>query len=395
MSHSALRREFLRFLAASPLWAQREAQQAPATIKDAFSVMDFEPLAMRALRPAHWGYLATGVDGEVTLRKNREAMDHYEIRARMLTGVTAPDLKTQLFGATMDVPFYVSAVGHQRQYHPEGELGVARAARKEKTVQMLSSTSTDSVEDVTREHGAAPWFQLYIPSSWSDTEKLVRRVEAAGCKILVWTVDTIPGRNTETANRAARFDTGDCMACHHIHPINSTATERNREKPMYAGLSGQSNPLGADWTYVDRLKKLTSMKVVIKGIGTAEDAVLAREHGADGVVVSNHGGRSAETGRGTMDILPEVLDAVKGQIPVLVDGGFRRGTDIFKALALGASAVGMGRPYVWGLAAFGQSGVERVLQILRAELTLTMRQCGTQSIAKITRASILRGGMKL
>jgi 4-hydroxymandelate oxidase len=164
---------------------------------------------------------------------------------------------------------------------------------------------------------------------------------------------------------------------------------------MFTGLSGEINPPEADWSYVDRLKKMSKMKLILKGIDTAEDAVLAREHGADGVVVSNHGGRSMETGRGTIDILPEVVDAVGSQIPVFVDGGFRRGSDIFKAMALGARGVGIGRPYIWGLAAFGQEGVERVLDILRAELALTMQGCGVQSITQLTREHILRNGVKL
>ena len=161
------------------------------------------------------------------------------------------------------------------------------------------------------------------------------------------------------------------------------------------GFSGEANPPVADWSYVDRLKKLTRMKLILKGIDTAEDAILAREHGADGLVVSNHGGRATETGRGTIDILPEVVDAVGSQMPVFVDGGFRRGSDIFKALALGARAVGIGRPYIWGLAAFGQEGVERVLEILRAELTLAMLGCGVPSTRQVTRQYVLRNGVKL
>jgi isopentenyl diphosphate isomerase/L-lactate dehydrogenase-like FMN-dependent dehydrogenase len=164
---------------------------------------------------------------------------------------------------------------------------------------------------------------------------------------------------------------------------------------MFTGLSGVINPPEATWSYVDRLKKLTKMKLVLKGIDTAEDAMLARDHGADGVVVSNHGGRATETGRATLDILPEVVDAVGSQIPVFVDGGFRRGTDVYKALAMGARAVGIGRAYIYGLSAFGQQGVERVLDILRAELTLIMRQCGTPTIAQINRASVLRDGLRL
>ena len=392
------RREFLRFLAGSPLAASALAQDSLPTLagaKDAMNVMDFEPLARKALPPAHWGYLATGVDDDLTLRMNREAMAHYQLRARRLVGAATADLSTEVFGATWDMPIYVSAVGSQKAFHPEGELATARAAKRQKAVQMLSTVTTYSVEEVARELGAAPWYQLYMPTSWEDTEKMVRRVEAAGCPVLAWTIDLLSGRNTETGTRFARTDKRDCLSCHTANPVGGSNGARNRTRPMFKGLSGAMNPPGADWTYVDRLKKMTTMKLVLKGIDTGEDARLAREHGADGVIVSNHGGRSAETGRGTMDILPEVVDAAGGQMPVFVDGGFRRGTDILKALAIGARAVGIGRPYVWGLASFGQEGVSRVLEILRAELMLSMRQCGIPSTARISRASVLRNGEKL
>ena len=164
---------------------------------------------------------------------------------------------------------------------------------------------------------------------------------------------------------------------------------------MLKGIAGGMNPAAATWEYLDRLKKLTKMKLLIKGIDTREDARLALEHGIDGIIVSNHGGRSTETGRGTIEALGEVVDAAGSQIPVLVDGGFRRGTDVFKALALGARAVGIGRPYIWGLSAFGQAGVEQVVDILHAELQLTMRQCGTPSIRQITGASIMAAPARL
>jgi|SRR5579862_7474360 len=396
-SSLSCRRQFLRFLAGSPLLASAMAQESFPTLvsaKDAINVMDFEALARKALPPAHWGYMATGVDDDLTLRMNREAMSHYQLRARRLVGVVKADLHTAVFGADWDMPIYVSAVGSQTAFHPDGELGTARAAKAQKAIQMLSTVTSTSVEDVTKALGTAPWYQLYMPTSWEDTEKMVKRAEAAGCPVLAWTIDTLAGRNTETATRFARMDKRDCMSCHVAHPITGALAERNRAKPMFAGLSGEMNRAGADWTYVDRLKKMTKMKLVLKGIDTGEDARLAREHGADGVIVSNHGGRAAETGRGTMDILPEVVDAVGGKISVFVDGGFRRGTDILKALAIGARAVGIGRPYIWGLSAFGQEGVERVLEILRTELALTMRQCGIPSIAQITRASILNAGAK-
>jgi isopentenyl diphosphate isomerase/L-lactate dehydrogenase-like FMN-dependent dehydrogenase len=357
--------------------------------------MDFEPLARKALPPAHWGYMATGVDDNKTLRMNREAFDHYQLRARRLVDVTHADLKTEVFGAMWDTPIYISAVGSQKAFHPEGEIATARAAKAKRTIQMLSTVTSVPLEEVAQALGTAPWYQLYMPTNWDDTERMVKRAEAAGCPVLAWTIDLLAGRNTETATRFARADQRDCLSCHATSPTAGANTQRNRGKPMFQGLSGEMNPPGATWSYVTRLKKMTRMKLVLKGIDTPEDAKLAREYGADGVVVSNHGGRSTETGRGTIDILPEVVDAVGPQFPVFVDGGFRRGSDVYKALAIGARGVGIGRPYIYGLSAFGQEGVERVLDILRAELTLTMRQCGTPSIAQIGRASVLRNGLRL
>jgi 4-hydroxymandelate oxidase len=390
------RREFLRFIAASPLVAQALAQDLiPVSAKDALNVLDFEPLARKALPPAHWGYMATGVDDDLTLRVNREAFQHYQLRARRLIDVSKADLKTEVFDAAWDMPIYLSAVGSQKAFHPEGEVATARAAKAQKALQMLSTVTSIPLEDVAKALGTPPWFQLYMPPTWDETEKLVKRAEAAGCPVLAWTIDLLAGRNTETASRFTRLDTRDCLSCHVTSPTAGANTQSNRSKPMLAGLSGGMNPPEATWAYVDRLKKLTKMKLVLKGIDMAEDARLAREHGVDGVIVSNHGGRATETGRATIDILPEVVDAVGSQIPVFVDGGFRRGSDVYKALAIGARAVGIGRAYIYGLASFGQEGVERVLDILRAELTLTMRQCGTPTIAQITRASILKNGARL
>jgi isopentenyl diphosphate isomerase/L-lactate dehydrogenase-like FMN-dependent dehydrogenase len=245
--------------------------------------------------------------------------------------------------------------------------------------------TTTAVEDVNREYGQPVWYQLYSAPRWETTAGMVKRAEAAGCPVLVWTLDVMAGRNTETQKRFAKLDTRQCATCH--------TGDRLTHYPMYKGLptaagdTASANP--GTWEMVDRLKKFTSMKLVLKGIVTREDAETAIQHGVDGIVVSNHGGRAEETGRATIESLPEVVEAVRGRVPVMIDGGIRRGTDIFKALALGATAVGIGRPYLWGLAAFGQAGVERVLEILRAELLLTMRQCGTRSIREITRAYVV------
>jgi isopentenyl diphosphate isomerase/L-lactate dehydrogenase-like FMN-dependent dehydrogenase len=270
-------------------------------------------------------------------------------------------------------------------FNPEGEIAVARAARAKKSIQVLSTVTTSSVEDVSKALGRPPWYQLYMPTTWDTTEKMVRRVEECGCQALAWTVDLLGGRNTETAERFRRQDTRNCLDCH----TNNRGGRPDAALPMFAGLPQTFNPPSATWEYFDRLRKLTKMKLLLKGLDNREDARLAREHGADGIIVSNHGGRAADTLRATIECLPEVVDAAGGQIPVLVDGGFRRGTDVYKALALGARAVGIGRPYIYGLTAFGQEGVEQVLDILRAELTLTMRQCGTPAIKQITRASVI------
>ena len=381
------RRDFLRFLTASPLAVRAWAQQSsPAVYRaaDALSVSDFEALTRGMLPPAHLGYLFSGVDDDATLKLNREGFQHFQLRARRLVDVSKPDLRTEVFGVPWETPIFLCPVGGQKMFNAEGEVAVARAAKARKATQILSTVSSSPVEDVARALGGPLWYQLYMPATWEGTEKMVRRVESAGCPVLVWTVDLLGGRNTETAERMRRTDTRNCLSCH----TNGVGSLKGRA--MLEGIEGGINPPAANWTYVDRLRKLTKMKLVIKGIDTAEDARLCREHGADAVVVSNHGGRATETLRSTIDSLAEVVDAVGSQFPVLVDGGFRRGTDIYKALALGARAVGIGRPYIFGLTAFGQEGVERVLDILRAELRLTMQQCGTPAIKDITRAAVKR-----
>ncbi|HSP66572.1 MAG TPA: alpha-hydroxy acid oxidase [Bryobacteraceae bacterium] len=387
LSFPANRRDFLRLLAASPLAAQAWAQQSSPALSraaDALSVADFEALTRSVLPPAHLGYLFSGVDDDATLKLNREGFQHFQLRARRLVDVSKPDLRTEIFGVPWEAPLFLCPVGGQKMFHAEGEVAVARAAKAKKATQILSTVSSSSVEDVAKALGVPPWYQLYMPVSWEGTEKLVRRVEAAGCPVLVWTVDLLAGRNTETAERLRRTDTRNCLSCH----TNGVGSLKDRA--MLKGIEGGINPPAANWTYVDRLRKLTKMKLVIKGIDTAEDARLCREHGADAVVVSNHGGRATETLRSTIESLTEVVDAVGSQMPVLVDGGFRRGTDIYKALALGARAVGIGRPYIFGLTAFGQEGVERVIDMLRAELRLTMQQCGTPALKDITRAAVKR-----
>jgi isopentenyl diphosphate isomerase/L-lactate dehydrogenase-like FMN-dependent dehydrogenase len=396
------RREFLKFLAASPLLAgvplpaiAEALGQGPdsspmaAIIEkpaDAINVFDFEAVARKLLPPAHWGYMASGVDDDATLRANREGFAHYQIRPRRLVTATKADLSVELFGTTWETPIVLCPVGGQRMFHPEGEIAVARAAQAKGTLQILSTVTTASVEDVTRARGGPVWYQLYPTANWDARETIVKRAEAAGCPALVLTVDLLAGRNMETAERFRRLDTRRCAACHDPGPAGAL-----KRKPMFAGFDLTSvgiNDPTLTWSDLRRLKAMSSMKLLIKGIETREDAALCLEHGVDGIVVSNHGGRATETGRATIDALPEVVQAVGGRIPVLVDGGFRRGTDIFKAMALGARAVGIGRPYLWGLSAFGQAGVEAVLEILRRELDLVTREAGVRSLRQASSAYV-------
>ena len=350
---------------------------------DALSVLDFEPVAKAKLPPWHWAWLSTGGDAGETMRANREGFDRYQIRARRLVDISKVDTSIQLFGRTWETPIYMSPVGGHRTYNPEGELATARAAKAKKHLQVLSTVTTTSVEDVNAARGEPVWFQLYQRDDWGQTRELLKRVEAAGCPALVFTVDLLGGRNMEQFNRVMQRNRQQCVACH----LNGQPLTDLRNRPMLNALKTPATPqpeIGSPtWDYVKRLKDTIGMKLLVKGIVTREDAELAIQNGVDGVYISNHGGRAENSLRPTIQCVPDVAAGVAGRAPILVDGGVRRGTDIFKALALGATAVGVGRPYMWGLASFGQQGVETVLNILRRELQLIMRQSGVTSTRNI------------
>lgn len=411
------RRQFLRYLALSPLvlspaalavLLQRstangdstdvgpELQELEARLhqliqspEDAINVFDFESVARTNLPPAHYGYLATGVEDDATLRENREAFSRIYLRPRRLTDVSSVDMSTDLFGTSWSSPIVIAPAGSQKAFHPDGEIAVAKAAREQEHLQILSTVSTSSVEDVTAARGAPIWYQLYPTSRWEIALSMIQRAEDAGCPVLVLTVDVPTLTNRETEKRYKRLDARDCTACH--APGVQGLLER---KPMFDGtdtseLTGLLAP-AMTWEFVGKLKATTSMKIVLKGIVTREDARECLRHGVDGIIVSNHGGRAEESGRATIDSLPEVVETVDGRIPVLMDSGIRRGSDAFKALALGAQAVCIGRPYLWGLAAFGQAGVEAVLKILRAELRDVMMFAGTSSLKEIEPSFVAR-----
>ena len=406
------RREFLKFMSASPLflsgsvaalageapsklpdpmvWAPQNLEELIKSPKEAINVFDLEPVCRKNVPPAHFGYMASGIDDEVTLRANRAGFLKFQLRPRRLVDVSKVDMRTDILGVTYDTPIVVAPVGGQRSFHEEGELATARGAKAGNHLQILSTATSTGVEDVTAARGAPIWYQLYATNKWEVAQAMVKRAENAGCLAVAVTVDRSGGRNQETLFRLRASDTRDCNSCHDRSSLQSSM----RTRAMYQGLdlSGLRNTQSSamTWDFFKRLRDTTKMKIVIKGILAWEDAVLAADNGIDAIIVSNHGARSEDSGRSTIDALPEIIEAVNGRMPILVDSGFRRGSDIVKALCMGATAVCVGRPYIWGLGAFGQPGVERALELLRIETHAMMQQVGAPSIKHLVPAMVRR-----
>jgi isopentenyl diphosphate isomerase/L-lactate dehydrogenase-like FMN-dependent dehydrogenase len=334
------------------------------------------------LAPAHYGYLTTGTDGNETLSENRRAFEDVYLRPMRMVDTSVISLETTLLGEQLKSPIALAPVGAQRAFHADAEVATARAAKAQEHLQMLSNMASSPIEDVIAARGQPVWFQLYPTGHWPTTEMMLERAERAGARVLVLTVDVNSSSNRVLLGQYVRADGRECSACHGTRSVDDFL----RNNPMYQGSSFDFADFltpGMTWDFLDRIRQVTSMKIVVKGIVTNEDAVSAVETGADAVYVSNHGGRAEASGRGAIESLPEVVEAVNGRVPVIIDSGFRRGTDIFKALAMGADAVCIGRAYLWGLAGFGQQGVEKVLAMLNAELSLVMSQMGTPTIADI------------
>ena len=403
------RRAFLGFLAASPLAGGlpemartilatplRQQRGLITEVGQALELFDFEPVAKDKLPPAHWAYIATGVDNEDTLRANRDGFQRFGLRARRLIDVSKVDLGTTIFGQTFDNPIFICPTGSNKLAHPQGEIAVARAAKSKNALQMLSTVATTSIEDAVAARGAPVWYQLYPPRDWAACRTMILRAEAAGSSVLVLTTDLNPGSDRITLERGRQADTRKCETCHESSRGGcGGGTGDMKRKPMFDGLGPDMLPYtypSVTWDLIKKLRDTVKMKIVVKGLATREDAELAVKHGLDGVYVSNHGGRADDGGRSSIETLPEIVAAVNGKIPVLFDSGVRRGTDVVKALALGANAVGIGRPYLWGLAAFGQPGVEKVLDLLRAETITAMRHVGATSVKGIPRTAVVASG---
>lgn len=381
ITKAANRRKFLQYLASSPLlaatgsasafaetllpksklpdpltWAPLDANRIIKSPKEAINVFDFEPAMRQNVPPAHFGYMASGIDDEVTLRRNREDFLKFQLRPRRLVDVSKIDMSVDILGTKYDSPIVLAPVGGQRSFHDDGEVGAAKAAKAGNHLQIMSTMTSYGVEDVMKARGAPIWLQLYATNSQPVAEAILKRSEAAGCSAVAITVDRSGGRNQETLFRLRPSDTRDCRGCH-----DRTNLQTNlKGRAMFQGLdlTGLRNTQSSNlnWERLKRLRDATKMKVLLKGILSWEDAVMAADVGVDGIIVSNHGARSEDSGRSTIDALPEIAEAVKGRIPILVDSGFRRGSDIVKALCMGATAVCVGRPYIWGLGAFGEAG---------------------------------------
>ncbi|MDB4960780.1 MAG: lldD 1 [Myxococcales bacterium] len=413
------RRRFLQFLLASPvlplLGACRDkssslASSLPADARaadaieqalisspqDALDLFDLAAVGERNIPPAHWGSLMSGSDDDRTMQLNSEAFARLQIRARRFVDTSKVDASIELLGSKLTSPIVLSPLSGQEAYHPEGEVGTATAARKRGHLMTLSSFASRSLASVADAIGdrSKLWFQCYPTDQLAVALDVIKRAEDLGIKTLILTADMPARGNRISLIRSARKDPRPCESCHGDNP--GSTKPRNpqvflRSFPMYEGLElGQVTsflrPITLD--FIGKVRAATRMKIAVKGIVTAEDARICVDHGIDAVWVSNHGGRQENSGVATIETLQEVVTAVAGKLPIVFDGGVRRGTDVFKALALGATAVGIGRPQAWALGAFGAAGVERALELLQLELTKTMQIVGTPSIAAITPAHV-------
>jgi isopentenyl diphosphate isomerase/L-lactate dehydrogenase-like FMN-dependent dehydrogenase len=333
---------------------------------EAVNVFDYEILARAHMEPGAWNYYQSGSDDEVTLRANRTAFEHIQLRPRMLVDVGYCDMRTTLLGTPVSMPILIAPTAFHCLAHPEGECATARAASRSGTLMVASTSSTRSLEDIARAASGPFWFQLYIHNRKS-AEELVRRAIVAGYRALVITVDSPRWGHKERSIRSG----------FRVPPKANFMNEDADQEGVYV-----------TWESLAWLRSLTSLPFVLKGILTAEDAALAVKQGIEGIIVSNHGGRQLDSVPASIEAIPEIVAAVNGQCEVYLDGGIRRGTDILKALALGARAVLVGRPILWGLAVNGAEGVSHVLELLRAELELAMVLSGRPTLDSIDRSLV-------
>jgi isopentenyl diphosphate isomerase/L-lactate dehydrogenase-like FMN-dependent dehydrogenase len=340
------------------------------------NLSDYEALAQARVEPIAWDFIQGGSDDEVTLRANRAAFERIRLRPRMLVNGSTCDLNTTVLGIPISMPILVAPSAYQCLAHPEGECATAHGTGMAHSLMVASAFSTRTLEDIAVSASGPLWFQLYLYRNLEVSAAVVRRAEAAGYRAIVLTVDLprLGNREKDTRNN---FSLPSHMSLANFPGVDTEAEEFKIALPFTP-----------TWETLDWLKTVTSLPILIKGILTAEDAHLALERGVSGIIVSNHGGRQLDSALASIEALPEITEAVAGRCEIYLDGGIRRGTDVLKALALGARAVLVGRPAFWGLAVNGAQGVHHVLEILRAELELAMVLSGHYSLETINRSLV-------
>ena len=353
--------------------------------KTPLSVEDYEDLAADAMPRVGFDYYAGGADDEHTLYDNQAAYARIPLHYRVLVDVSRRSTLTTVLGMPVSMPVLLAPTAFHRLAHADGEMATVRAAGRADTVMILSTLSTTPVEEVCEAATGPVWFQLYVYKDREATLGLVRRAEAAGCKALVLTVDApLLGRRERDVRNGFHLPTG--MHAANLLPAGMGKLAAKRGDSGLAAYVADLLDPSLSWKDVDWLASVTDLPLIVKGIVRPDDARKAADHGVRGVVVSNHGGRQLDTAPATIDVLPRVAEALSGSaVEIFVDGGIRRGTDVVKALALGARAVLIGRPILWGLAARGEDGVAHVLQLFGDELDRAMALCGAPTVADITR----------
>ena len=352
----------------------------PGSVDKALSIWDLKAMARERLTEGHFAHIVGGAADEFTVRWNREGFDKIRLRPNVLIDPTQIDTSTTLFGQKLAYPLLLGPTGGHRSTHPDGELATARGAGHANATMVLSTVSSTAIEEVVKVATQPIWFQLYVMRDRPFTRDMVLRAQDAGATALCVTVDTATTgpRNRQTRGRQRGLPSGGRGL-----PL---LQGMKRSTSVESDIFSTSRDPNLTWKDIEWLRSFTQVPLLLKGILDSADAERAIQEGVDGLIVSNHGGRNLDTSQATIEALPEIVEKVDGRIPVLIDGGIRRGTDIFKALALGATAVLIGRPYRYGLAAGGAPGVSRVLEILRRELEMTMASTGRTSIAQIDRS---------
>lgn len=352
-------------------------------VAEPVNLYDFEAAARGRLSTMAYDYYAGGANDEISLRENHAAYDRIPLRYRVLRDVSHRELATMVLGERVSMPVLVAPTAFHGLAHPEAEVATARAAGAAGTILVLSTLSNASVEEVARAASGPIWFQLYVYKDRGATVDLIRRVEAAGFSALMLTVDApILGRRERDVRNHFHLPPG--LSAKSMTAAGMGNLPEGAESGLAAYFESLLDP-SLSWRDLEWLRSVTGLHILVKGIVRGDDALRAVECGAAGVVVSNHGGRQLDTAPATIDVLPEVVDAAGEKGEVLVDGGVRRGTDVVKAIALGARAVMVGRPILWGLAVQGEAGVLRVLEMLRAEVDTAMALCGCPSVRDIDR----------